>query len=440
MKRITRVAVFMALLALAASTVAVMVSSSAYGETFGLHKINFLGAAYDAGINATAFTYQATAAAGYGFTCWVIALDPDCFGAGHVVQASEAWEYVDPYLDTGITGLKFTQPYAPGETRIVWFTIKGYIQVGKVSVALTADCSHWFREMDGPICGPTIPAPECDVTPASVCIGSDATLTDNTTGGTPPYSWEWTKPPDATVLSTINTLTITGATLADAGQYRVIVTDDFGGKDTCYADLTVWEAPVCDVTPASQSVDLGQDATFTDNTTGGTAPYTWEWTKPPDATVLSTTNILTITGVTSADAGQYRVIVTDYNGCKDTCYAELTVTPVGEGKSPGYWGNQLAIYLGLKNGKLKEPNVAAYAAQHGYTAQEAYDIMLTGEGGTPIEKLHRQLVAAKLSAAAGYLTGVDEILEQGQYMVAHPWEFTEQEILDFKNLLESLHD
>jgi hypothetical protein len=440
MKRITRFALFLALSVLVSSAIVGLSSTDGLCESFGLHEIVFLGASYDAGTNSTAFTYQATAAAGYGFDCWVIALDPECFGEGHVIDASEAWEYVDPYLDTGITGLKFTQPYAPGESRVVWFIIKGQIQVGKVSVALTAECSHWFREMDGPICGPTVPAPECDATGASVCVGFDATLTDNTTGGATPYSWEWTKPPDATILSTANTLTITGVTLADAGQYRVIVTDNNGSKDTCYADLTVWEAPVCDVTPASQSVYLGQDATFTDNTTGGTPPYSWEWTKPPDATVLSTTNVLTITGVTLADAGQYRVIVTDYYGCEDTCYADLTVSGEGEGKSPGYWGNQLAVYLGLKKGKLKEPNVAAYAAQHGYTAQEAYDIMLVGEGGTPVEKLHRQLVAAKLSAAAGYLTGVDEYLEDGQYMVAHPGEFTEQEILDAKDFFESLHD
>ncbi len=196
---------------------------------------------------------------------------------------------------------------------------------------------------------------------------------------------------------------------------------------------------MCDVTPASQSVNVGDDATFTDNSTGGTPPYSWEWTKPPDATILSTTNTLTITGVTLDDAGQYRVIVTDYNGCKDTCYAELTVSVEGLGKSPGYWGNQLAIYLGLKNGKLKEPNVAAYAAEHGYTAQEAYDIMAIGEGGTALEKMHRQLVAAKLSASAGYITGVDELLELGQDMVANPGDYTEEEILDLKDVLEALH-
>jgi hypothetical protein len=35
---------------------------------------------------------------------------------------------------------------------------------------------------------------------------------------------------------------------------------------------------------------------------------------------------------------------------------------------------------------------------------------------------------------------VDELLEEGQYMVAHPEEFTEQELEDAKDLFESLHD
>lgn len=113
--------------------------------------------------------------------------------------------------------------------------------------------------------------------------------------------------------------------------------------------------------------------------------------------------------------------------------------PEGEGMSPGYWKNQLAIYLGYKGGKLKEPDVESYAAQYGYTAVEAYAI-LSVKGGSPVDQLHKQLLAAKLSTAAEYLLNIDQLLEDGQYMVAHPGEFTDQEILDAKDLFESLHD
>ncbi|NIN00768.1 MAG: hypothetical protein GTO24_22610 [candidate division Zixibacteria bacterium] len=113
--------------------------------------------------------------------------------------------------------------------------------------------------------------------------------------------------------------------------------------------------------------------------------------------------------------------------------------PEGEGMSPGYWGNQLAIFLGYKGGKLKEPNVEAYADQWGYTAEEAYNILNYG-GDEALQKMHRQLVAAMLSVAAGYLSNVDQIIADAQDMLANPGMYTEQEILDMKNLLESLHD
>ncbi len=81
----------------------------------------------------------------------------------------------------------------------------------------------------------------------------------------------------------------------------------------------------------------------------------------------------------------------------------------------------------------------SYALQHGYTAEDAYTI-LSVKGGDPVDQLHKQLLAAKLSTAAGYLWNTDELLEQGQYMVAHPGEFTFQELEDAKDLFESLHD
>jgi hypothetical protein len=334
-------------------------SSEAVAVNFGLYQINFLGATYDSGTVATTFTYQVIAAVDYGIDDWTVELTPDCFGPGDIIDASEAWVYAGPDTATGIYGITFTTPYAPGETRTVWFRLPGDLSTTLVRVDVEYTCSHWTKEMEGPECGgqpgPCTP-PECDVTPDrdSVCVGSDVTFTADATG-TPPLTYCWQKEPYADpCISATNQLTIYGATSADEGTYRVMVTNECG-EDICYVQLIV-----------------------------------------------------------------------------DEC-------PGGEGKSPGYWGNQLAIYLGLKNGKLKEPDVASYAAQYGYTAQSAYDIMNYG-GDDPVAKLHRQLMAAKLSTAAGYLTDMAELLEWGQYMVANPWEFTEQEILDAKDLFEALHD
>jgi hypothetical protein len=86
--------------------------------------------------------------------------------------------------------------------------------------------------------------------------------------------------------------------------------------------------PICDVTPSSDAVCVGGSATFTDNSTGGTPPYSYCWEKEPYGSgCLSSTNELVISSATLADDGNYRVIVTDFAGLSDTCYASLTVNP-----------------------------------------------------------------------------------------------------------------
>jgi hypothetical protein len=168
--------------------------------------------------------------------------------------------------------------------------------------------------------------PACDVTPPSqeVCVGFDATFTDNSTGGAPPYTFCWQKSPYTDpCISTTNQLSITGATLTDAGTYRVIVTDDKGGADTCYATLIVHEPPTCSVDPPADTIWEGDLATFCVVPSGGTAPYTYLWSTG------ETSDCITV----SPPAGvyTYSVIVTDDKGCAGTCECTLTVLSVPPG-------------------------------------------------------------------------------------------------------------
>jgi len=141
------------MLALALALVMGVGASNALGEDFGLHQINFKGAFYDAGINATQFNYEVIAHDNYPFDYWVLALNPECFGPGHVVEVSETWEYVNPDVPTGVVGIKFTQPYAAGEGRWVWFRIKGNVLVDTVEVVLREGCTNWRDGIRGPECG-----------------------------------------------------------------------------------------------------------------------------------------------------------------------------------------------------------------------------------------------------------------------------------------------
>jgi len=157
---------------------------------------------------------------------------------------------------------------------------------------------------------------ECEVIPASdsICNGLDATFIDYSSGGTPPYSWVWTKPPDPTVLSTDSILTISNATLSDSGQYQVVVTDSNSLADTCYVYLTVHPQPVCSITGDSVVCE-GFTTDFC--ATPGMAGYSWSGPGAFSANTQCTGQI----GV----AGYYQVIITDSSGCVDTCGRTLVV-------------------------------------------------------------------------------------------------------------------
>jgi hypothetical protein len=161
-----------------------------------------------------------------------------------------------------------------------------------------------------------LPDLECDVTPSSdaVCVGFDATFTDHSTGGTTPYSWVWTKPPDATVLSTDSVLNISNATLDDSGQYQVVVTDSNSLADTCYAYLTVHPQPACSITGDS-TVCEGFTTEFC--AISGMVSYSWSGPGGFSANTQCTGQIGT--------AGYYQVIITNTNGCADTCGRTLVV-------------------------------------------------------------------------------------------------------------------
>lgn len=120
-------------------------------------------------------------------------------------------------------------------------------------------------------------------------------------GGTYPYSYAWSN----------------GATTEDicslaAGTYTVLITDVNGCTTT--QTITIQEPAaiintITNVTPVNCQGDASGSITTT--TTGGTAPYTYEWNNQPGTSDL--------TGIT---AGDYCLLVTDADGC----YTQQTIT------------------------------------------------------------------------------------------------------------------
>ncbi len=136
----------------------------------------------------------------------------------------------------------------------------------------------------------------------NLCNGdSNGSASVVASGGTAPYTYAWS-----------NGETTSSVTGLPAGAYSVTVTDANGCQVT--ENVTVTEPMVLSnisttITGATCFGDC--DGSITVNITGGTAPYTYEW---------SMTLVNQITGdgtptITNLCKGLYHVLVTDANGC-----------------------------------------------------------------------------------------------------------------------------
>jgi hypothetical protein len=98
---------------------------------------------------------------------------------------------------------------------------------------------------------------------------------------------------------------------------------------TTFAELfgAVGDKPVIAGQPASTTVGVGGTATFT-VTAVGASPLAYQWQRAQTNLPGATGAVLTLTPVTFADAGEYRVIVSNLFGSVTSDVATLTVTNV----------------------------------------------------------------------------------------------------------------
>lgn len=85
-------------------------------------------------------------------------------------------------------------------------------------------------------------------------------------------------------------------------------------------------APSIVVEPGDVSVIAGQDAGFTVAATG-TTPLAYQWYSTSAALAAATRSAFTLTNAQAADAGGYRVVITNSTGAVTSRLAMLTVTP-----------------------------------------------------------------------------------------------------------------
>ncbi|WCL82105.1 T9SS type A sorting domain-containing protein [Saprospira sp. CCB-QB6] len=139
------------------------------------------------------------------------------------------------------------------------------------------------------------------------CSGSaDGAITANTSGGSAPYTYNWS-----------NGATTANLTALAAGTYTVTISDLNGCELVANATVNANVAITLDTTITGTSVVGASDGSIDLTVTGGTAPYTYSWSN--GATTANVTNLV---------AGLYSVTVTDANGCNTSLTVNVPDGPV----------------------------------------------------------------------------------------------------------------
>ena len=101
-----------------------------------------------------------------------------------------------------------------------------------------------------------------------------------------------------------------------------------GSKGTVIVQGITSLPPTITTQPTNRTVNVGDTATFNVVATG-TAPLSYQWRKDTASIVGANEASLTLTTVTSGDAGSYTVVVTNIAGLVTSDAAILTVNTGG---------------------------------------------------------------------------------------------------------------
>ncbi|TNE49216.1 MAG: hypothetical protein EP344_18280, partial [Bacteroidetes bacterium] len=167
---------------------------------------------------------------------------------------------------------------------------------------LVTDANNCTATTSATITEPTAINPSASITAVTCNGGNNGAVDLTVTGGTPPYSFAWP--------GGITTEDISGLT---AGTYTVTVTDDHDCTATFPATVTEPAALSFSTSITPVSCISGNNGAIDLTVSGGTSPYTYEWS-----------NNETTEDIGSLNAGTYIVTVTDANSCTGTTSAIVT--------------------------------------------------------------------------------------------------------------------
>lgn len=190
---------------------------------------------------------------------------------------------------------------------------------------------------------PTVTAVACNG-------GTNGAINMNITGGSAPYSWNWSRVSPAGTGSGTGT-SITGLS---AGTYNVTVTSPAGCSTTFSTLVNQPNVLTATATPTTIAC-VGQTGAVNLSVNGGTPGYTYSWTGPSGFTA-------TTQNLSNRPAGTYNVTVTDSRGC--TATASATITAPASTVAVALTSSTNVSCNGGTNGAI---NITASGGTPGYT-------------------------------------------------------------------------
>jgi hypothetical protein len=268
--------------------------------------------------------------------------DALAFSANGVIQSSIAgtvdWQLNTNYLGSGSQTLQWNlypvnNAFAGGTA---WVDQVRIIPIAGVAPAITAQTG--------------------DLTTSA---GNNAAFSVTATG-TPPLCYQWQLNGVDVPGGTNSSLTLNKVQPANAGNYSMVVTNDFGSAAGTNAALTVNNsAPVITSQPASQTNTFYSSATF-NVLVKGNSPFSYQWFFNNTAISGAVSNSLVVSNLQLSSAGNYSVAVTNACGQAASLNAKLTVV-----------SSRVIDYLPYTYASLVQPtslgNITAIAAGASHT-------------------------------------------------------------------------
>jgi hypothetical protein len=144
--------------------------------------------------------------------------------------------------------------------------------------------------------------------------------------GTQPIIFQWTRNDQMIPNATNSALVIPSATVNDSGSYRIRVSNVVNTITSAPATVSVMNPPTIVIQPVSKDV-LSDGVLNLAVTAQGSAVLSYQWFRNGSPISGATTETFSVSGVTSANSGEYTVRVSNLVGSVTSQAATLRVLP-----------------------------------------------------------------------------------------------------------------